>query len=677
MILTYACDIDASRRHRPKSASPTYSVPPSPLLSIWPVERPLEFPVAAAGALLPLKDSDRKRVLVRALDETPQDCHVSGPLRAVSTPKAKTPEPEFREFVAGDAGNWDSDSDEQPALEDVTLDLMPAGANAPPLVPPAPIPPPIHVQPVDAEVFIPAGPDPDPDPWVDAEGNEVQPLGIPAMQEEPYIRLAYLQAVMGNVFGKLTWEHATQQLNNTLDILALADRLPVHPRPVRTLQSARQRLGIDPDQYIIQYSLCPVCWKHHTPQELKDLASPNCSARNCTGKIYTLKDGHRDPVLILPRVSLIGFAALVERRPHHQPGRNSDEDFIMKDMPDGKMWYYSTTRTKREVGNLGTVRDTPNSAEELPTKLFSHRFGLQLTLNTDWFGALSGRPHSTGPVYWSINNLPREFRYLQVNVPCTTIMPGPKEPNTEQLNNALEPDVRELKQLKNGVKMDIYGEAPAEIFADSHKFNGSAGHSHDFHPCPYCNVNILDVDLMSGYDDSPVDKDDFHLLKHAFKSRGAGPQRQMVILRDRSVQWAIFNTISNWLPASKTVLDFMHNIFLGIICHFFMEVIFKSYMLSGAGGSNSPKQHFKTIINSVRWPSHITRLPKNLGKNQSLKKADEWRRLLTITPVILWWAWRDADDNILIGEPIIPPNAKSVPEHSRNYHAIYSAVLKL
>jgi hypothetical protein len=74
----------------------------------------------------------------------------------------------------------------------------------------------------------------------------------------------------------------------------------------------------------------------------------------------------------------------------------------------------------------------------------------------------------------------------------------------------------------------------------------------------------------------------------------------------------------------------MHNIFLGLlllclklqnllwavgiglICHFFMEVIFKLYMLSGAGGANSAKQRFENIVNAIRWPSHITRLPKNV-----------------------------------------------------------------
>lgn len=67
------------------------------------------------------------------------------------------------------------------------------------------------------------------------------------------------------------------------------------------------------------------------------------------------------------------------------------------------------------------------------------------------FGILSGRPHSTGPVYYSINNLPRENHLQQVYALCTMIMPGPHEPNTDQLNNCLEPDVREFKQLKRGM----------------------------------------------------------------------------------------------------------------------------------------------------------------------------------------------------------------------------------
>ncbi|KAG6883506.1 hypothetical protein C0992_008596 [Termitomyces sp. T32_za158] len=91
-------------------------------------------------------------------------------------------------------------------------------------------------------------------------------------------------------------------------------------------------------------------------------------------------------------------------------------------------------------------------------------------------------------------------------------MPGPMEPTTAQLNNALEPDVKEIRQLKRGIKMAIHSQDPDMVYADcvcancdtpaTHKFNGSAGHTHDFHPCPYCNANVLDINQIPGYNDS-------------------------------------------------------------------------------------------------------------------------------------------------------------------------------
>jgi len=65
-------------------------------------------------------------------------------------------------------------------------------------------------------------------------------------------------------------------------------------------------------------------------------------------------------------------------------------------------------------------------------------------------GILNNRPHSTGPIYYAINDLPRDQQFLQVNVICAAIMPGPKEPNVQQINHCLEPSSREIMELKNG-----------------------------------------------------------------------------------------------------------------------------------------------------------------------------------------------------------------------------------
>lgn len=63
-----------------------------------------------------------------------------------------------------------------------------------------------------------------------------------------------------------------------------------------------------------------------------------------------------------------------------------------------------------------------------------------------------------------------------------------------------------------GIKMEIYNEEPANVYADficancdtpaAHKFNGTIGHTHDFHPCPYCDANIVDVNKPLSYDRS-------------------------------------------------------------------------------------------------------------------------------------------------------------------------------
>jgi hypothetical protein len=244
------------------------------------------------------------------------------------------------------------------------------------------------------ETFIDVGPPIAVDVVTDFDGSDELLPGIPAMKEKPYIRLTYLQAVLGNVFGKLTWAHATEQLRNTFQILSMAGSLPEFPQPVQTLQSARRRLAIDPDAHIIQYSVCPQCWKHYTPFDMNNLASANCMIAGCPGKVFTINGGNRIATLINPQVSIIaslrrmflrpGFAQMVARKPDQRPGRNNDNDFVMKDLSDGDMWYQSTVGTTRQIGSQGTIRDIPLGEEDDARKLYSCRFGLQLTLNTDW-----------------------------------------------------------------------------------------------------------------------------------------------------------------------------------------------------------------------------------------------------------------------------------------------------
>ncbi|KZT22551.1 hypothetical protein NEOLEDRAFT_1157685 [Neolentinus lepideus HHB14362 ss-1] len=336
-----------------------------------------------------------------------------------------------------------------------------------------------------------------------------------------------------------------------------------------------------------------------------------------------------------------GFAQMIQDSRNIVPNWNDDENFLMEDISDGSIWNMSKTCIQRKTGSCGTVRDVP--IEGGGQNLNSHRFGLHLTLNSDWFGMLE-RPHLTGPIYYCINDLPIREHFLQRNIICTCIMPGPKEPTALQLNHCLEPSTREISALKNGVEMQIYGQEPQMVFADeiinncntlgARKTCGFASHTHSMQPCPWCDITMADIHRPSGYT----------------------PENH--ILDNYGIRWCTKNLLTGWLPSIQCALDFMHNIFLG-------SSILRLYVF-GAGGCSSQKQHFEDLVNSVWWPSHVMRLPKNLGENQSLKKADEWRQLLHITPILLWWTWKDSSDQIPNRAPPLPSNVKHKPTQSRN-----------
>jgi hypothetical protein len=56
-----------------------------------------------------------------------------------------------------------------------------------------------------------------------------------------------------------------------------------------------------------------------------------------------------------------------------------------------------------------------------------------------------------------------------------------------------------------------------------------------------------------------------------------------------------------------------NDLMTGIVAFFFTHVLFAAHMFPGAGGDNSSKKRFENVVNSIRWPTHITRLPKNVS----------------------------------------------------------------
>ncbi|THU83343.1 hypothetical protein K435DRAFT_971601 [Dendrothele bispora CBS 962.96] len=578
--------------------------------------------------------------------------------------EAEIDEMEFNNPRAAGAMDHAQEQD-QPRINPLTQYAPPSDTTYTPISIPGPLYPPLQDNLNDTRVLAPVFRDGDPS----------------------FLHIIYLGAVFNNIYAKASVRQTETNLGIALNSLDAAGAiLSEHPTPVQTLASAKRRLGLDPDDHIIQYA---------------------CTVPGCTGIIYTEKreangSQKRHAIKIIPHVSLIqslrhivrrkGFRRLIRDSREDNANRNNDEDFLMTDMHDGNLWYGLKTGIQREVSEFGTVRDSPLTPES-ERKLNEHRFGLHLVVNLDWFGAISSQPHSAGPMYVSIADLPRHHRFLQRNVICLMITPGPLEPTTEQLNHCTEPPVRELCALKEGIKMEMYDEndediVEEEVYSDficnscdtpgARKLAGFAGHGADMHPCPWCRCTSVDVDKPEGYNiNTFIPRNDYDLLKHKFQAKDAPPQRQPEILGRHGVRFSTFDWIPGWHPCRQTALDFMHCIFLGsVVAWLWTQILFASHMFYGAGPT-SPRRQFEDAINAIRWPSHITRLPKNLGENQSLKKADEWRRLLTVTPVVLWMSWRDEQDKIPDTEPSLAPNETIKTKHSRKRKSLYNVILML
>ncbi|KAF7424040.1 hypothetical protein PC9H_009340 [Pleurotus ostreatus] len=186
----------------------------------------------------------------------------------------------------------------------------------------------------------------------------------PAFQEAACVRLAYMQAVIGNVYNGLTIQQATDQLVSTLDALEVAGALPEIPRPLQTSDGAKRRLSIDPDLWITQYAICPHCWKHFSPTALRELETPECRVGNCTGLIYEDITGakgetRRRPLKIIPQVSLIdslrrmflhpGFARSIRDSRGEPECLNDNDDFVMEDIHHSAAWHAQHVNITREV----------------------------------------------------------------------------------------------------------------------------------------------------------------------------------------------------------------------------------------------------------------------------------------------------------------------------------------
>ena len=226
-----------------------------------------------------------------------------------------------------------------------------------------------------------------------------------AFNESAPVRLIYLHAVKNSIFHNHTEDDCTRQINESLDVLEVAGLLPLHPIPARTLVTAKRRLGIDVDQYIIKQPICTVCFKNYSTEEIEALENEDCTVRRCKGIVYRTKRTAAGPTnteattkrvpakiqpyapwdLTIRRMFIHPDFVAALRKPELDSNRpDREDDDLMFDIHDGRTWREGEVGLRRVFPPNGL----PYDEEIIPgarTKLMTCKWGLQVTINLDWY----------------------------------------------------------------------------------------------------------------------------------------------------------------------------------------------------------------------------------------------------------------------------------------------------
>ncbi|KAG2191149.1 hypothetical protein INT47_012155 [Mucor saturninus] len=299
----------------------------------------------------------------------------------------------------------------------------------------------------------------------------------------------------------------------------------------------------------------------------------------------------------------------------------------MCDVYDGAMW--------KDVKDINGAQFTADPRS------------LMLALNIDWFQPFDGVVYSCGAIYLVINNLPREERFKPENTILVGLMPGPKEPKSEEINHYLEPLVDELNELYVGMNIPTF-ERPtgASVRAAlmmvacdipaARKTSGFTAHNSTC-ACYKCNHQFSRLEGTTSVDFRGFEFAEWRLASGAenrvhaevWKSASTSSERHQLEV-ENGVRWSQLHRLGYFDLVRGTIIDPMHNLFLGTA-----KRMVEKWTASGLIVDRDLREMQK-IAETMVLPVGYSMLKTKIGKGFPRMKADEWKSwVLVYSPVLL------------------------------------------
>ena len=283
----------------------------------------------------------------------------------------------------------------------------------------------------------------------------------------------------------------------------------------------------------------------------------------------------------------------------------------------------------------------------------SSPFSYLLTLNVDWFQPYERSVYSIGAIYLTIQNLPRNIRYLPEYTILVGVMPGPKEAS-HSINSYLGPLVLELQQAWNeGFTVMSPHNIPVKVrlalccvccdIPASRKVSGFLGHSASL-GCNKC-YKRFESSFGQNTDYSGFDRECWELRtgvshrqrveevkKETTKCGIAAAESRL------GVRYSALLLLPYFDAVRFTVIDIMHNLFLGTA-----KTIFHLWLDKGILSKESITQIERKIA-LFEVPEGIGRLPGRIGSQYSAYTAKQWKNWILVYSAVVLKGFLPSED---------------------------------
>ena len=266
-------------------------------------------------------------------------------------------------------------------------------------------------------------------------------------------------------------------------------------------------------------------------------------------------------------------------------------------------------------------------------------------MNVDWFEPYERGVYSVGVIYLTVQNLPREEHYKLENVVLVGIIPGPKEPKLT-INSFLSPLVIDLKKAWiNGIILNSPNKGRVTVklaltcvacdIPASRKVCGFLGHNASL-GCNKC-YKKFKVVFGEPTDYSGFDRENW--LKRTVEKHHEDVNKvtqevtKTKISKAESeygVRYSVLLSLPYFDPVKFTVIDIMHNMYLGTGKHLLQTWINEQLL------TDNQLTQVENMVKLFRMPANIGRIPSNIMSSYGSFTASQWRNWITIySPIVL------------------------------------------